>query len=177
MPGKRKNTMDIREILRQLQMGQSTRAVASAMKIDRKTVARYRTWAIEQGLLEKSLPSPGELNQLVAETLHTPSPPQNISSVEPYREVVEKLRKAGVEMAAIHERLKERGYSGSYSSVRRFVRRLEPLTPETTTRVETRPGEEAQVDFGYAGLMLDPETGKKRKTWAFVMTMSWSRHQ
>jgi hypothetical protein len=41
--------------------------------------------------------------------------------------------------------LKERGYSGSYSSVYRFVRHLEPRTPDVTVRVETPPGEEAQV--------------------------------
>ena len=160
--------MEVREILRQLQMGQSVRAVAKAMAIDRKTVARYQTWAIEQDLLDKPLPSLGKLNQLLAKTLKPASPPQNASSVEPYRELVKKLRREGVEMMAIHERLKERGYTGSYSSVRRFVRRLEPLTPEVTVRVETRPGEEAQVDFGYAGRMIDPETGQSRKAWAFV---------
>ena len=57
------------------------------------------------------------------------------------------------------------------------MRRLEPCLPDATVRVETRPGEEAQVDFGYAGKMIDPETGELRKTWAFVMTLSWSRHQ
>ena len=43
--------------------------------------------------------------------------------------------------------------------------------------METKPGEEAQVDFGYGGLMIDPATGKLRKAWAFVMTLAWSRHQ
>ena len=63
-------------------------------------------------------------------------------------------------MAAICERLKERGYSGSYSSVHRFVRTWSLVTPEVTVRVETPPGEEGQVDFGYAGRMIDPETGR-----------------
>ena len=99
------------------------------------------------------------------------------SSVEPYREVVVKLRQEGTEIAAIYERLKERHYTGSYSAVYRFVRNLEPLPPEVTVRVETKPGEEGQVDFGYAGMMIDPETGELRKVWAFVMTLSWSRHQ
>jgi transposase len=160
MPGKRKETMDIREILRYLRQGESNRAVASALGIDRKTVARYRTWAAEQGLLEEPLPTLSDLHKLVEETLSSTSPPQNTSSVEPYREVVMKLRQEGVEVAAICERLKERGYSGSYSSVYRFVRNLEPRTPEVTVRVETQPGHEAQVDFGYAGRMIDPETGE-----------------
>jgi transposase len=90
---------------------------------------------------------------------------------------VAKLRREGVEIAAIHQRLTERGYTGSYSSVYRFVRNLEPRTPDVAVRVETPPGEEAQVDFGYAGQMVDPGTGELRRTWMFVMTLSWSRHQ
>ncbi len=47
---------------------------------------------------------------------------------------------------------------------------------DACVRVEVLPGEQAQVDFGYARLTLDP-TGRLRKTWAFVMTLSHSRHQ
>lgn len=169
--------MDIREILRQIQQGLSDRAVDEATGVNRKTVARYRAWAIEQELLTEPLPPLGELHRLLEETMPSTPPPQNVSSVEPYRDLVVKLRQQGVEMAAIHQRLQERGYSGSYSSVRRFVRSLEPLTPEVTVRVETPPGEEAQTDFGFAGRMVDPETGELRRAWAFVMTLSWSRHQ
>jgi transposase len=169
--------MDIRELVRHMQRGQSNRAIAEALGLDRKTVARYRTWATAQNLLTAPLPPLGELHRLLEETMSSPPPPQNVSSVEPYRELVIKLRQQGVERAAIWERLKERGYSGSYSSVYRFVRHLEPLTPDVTVRVETRPGEEAQVDFGFAGRLIDPETGELRKAWVFVMTLSWSRHQ
>jgi transposase len=177
MPGKRKETMEIREMLRQLRRGRSNRAVARALSIDRKTVATYRNWAQEQGLLEGPLLPLGDLHRLLEETMQSPAPPQNVSSVAPYEVLVKKLRREGVEIAAIHERLKERGYGGSYSSVHRFVRRLEPPELEVTVRVETGPGEESQVDFGYAGRMIDLETGELRKTWVFVMTLSWSRHQ
>ena len=80
MPGKRKDTMDIREILRRLRKGQSDRAVAKALGVDRKTVGRYRKWAAEQDLLEGTLPPLSELHQLVNETLNTALPPQNVSS-------------------------------------------------------------------------------------------------
>jgi len=140
-------------------------------------VGRYRAWAAKHGLPSGPLPRLGELHRLADETLKGPAPLQNVSSVEPYREQVEKLRQENVEIAAIYDRLKERGYIGSYSSVHRFVRNLEPKTPEVTVRVETPPGEEVQVDSGYAGLMIDPETGELRRTWVFVMTLSWSRHQ
>jgi transposase len=177
MSGKRKETMDIRELLRYIQHGDSDRAVEKAKGINRKTVARYRAWATELGLLEGPLPPIGELHRLLKETMNTTPPPQNTSSVEPYRELVTALREQSVEMAAIHQRLIEQGYSGSYSSVRRFVRNMEPFTPEAMVRVETLPGEEVQVDFGFAGYLVDPETGELRRAWAFVMTLSWSRHQ
>src|SRR5512133_1600287 len=81
-------------------------------------------------------------------------------------------------MTAIYERLVERGFTGSYSAVRRFVHSLEPTkAKEVFVRVECEPGQQAQVDFGYGGKMQDPATGQLRKTWAFVMTLSFSRHQ
>ncbi len=50
--------------------------------------------------------------------------------MEPYRALVVQLRREGVEIAAIWQRLRERGYEGGYAAVWRFVRRLEPRTPE-----------------------------------------------
>ena len=176
MPGRRKHIMDIREFIRHIREGRSDRAIAHTLGVNRKTVARYRAWALEQGLLEGVLPELGDLQRLLDETINAPPPPQNVSTVEPYREIVEQLHECGVEMAAIHTRLKERGYGGSYASVVRFVKRLHPAVPETVLRVETPPGEETQIDFGYAGKMLD-ETGQPRKAWTFVATLSWSRHQ
>ena len=169
--------MDIREIVNQLRSGASDRQISEDIRIDRRTVKRYRKWAQEQGLLEGEQPAMEVIQELVAKSLPSTLPPQNISTVEPYREMVEKLVKAKVEIAAIHERLQERGYQGSYSAVYRFVRTIQPQPPDVTVRVERKPGEEAQVDFGYAGRMIDPESGKLRKAWAFVMTLSWSRHQ
>lgn len=169
--------MDIRELLRHIRNSESDRAVRRATGVHRQTVKRYRKWAKAQGLLTGPLPALETLQALAQETLTPPPPPQNVSSVEPYRKMVEKLRAEGVEIAAIWERLKAQGFQGKYPAVYRFVRSLEPLTPDVTVRVERKPGEEAQVDFGYGGKMIDPATGQLRNTWAFVMTLSWSRHQ
>lgn len=113
----------------------------------------------------------------MATTLELPPPPQTVSSVESYREVVIPLHAQGVAGTAIWQRLRERGYAGTLSSRYRFLHRLEPHRPLATVRVAREPGSEAQVDFGYAGRMLDPGTGALRKTWAFVMTLAYSRHQ
>ncbi len=169
--------MDIRMILNHIQAGSSNRQIERDLDVDRRTVKRYRDWAEDQGLLEGELPDIDHLQALLERTLPDRQPPQNISSVEPYRKVVEKLVEQKVEARAIYQRLEERGFEGSYSAVYRFVKKIKDQPSNATVRVERPPGEEAQVDFGYAGMMFDPERGKKRRTWAFVMTLSWSRHQ
>ena len=169
--------MDIRELLNQLRSGASDRQISRDMQIARVTVRRYREWAQSANLLSGPLPPVEELRQAVEQAMPARPAPQNTSSVEPYREAVKQMVEAEVEVAAIYQRLVERGFSGSYSGVYRFVRSLKPRQPKTTVRVERKPGEEAQVDFGYAGLMVDPQSGKLRRAWAFVMTLSFSRHQ
>jgi transposase len=177
MSDRRKKTMDIRELLLHIRANASNRQVERDTGVDRRTVKRYRDWATAQDLLARPLPPLEDLQALLDHTLPEPVPPQNESSVEPYRELVTQLLKENVEVAAIHCRLAERGYTGSYSAVYRFANILKPHLPDATVRVERKPGEEAQVDFGFAGQMIDPASGKRHRAWAFVMTLSWSRHQ
>jgi transposase len=68
----------------------------------------------------------------------------------------------------------ERGYSGSASNLRREVAKLRPRrVPEPFLRLARLPGEEAQVDWGNFGCV---QVGKaKRKLYAFVMSLAWSR--
>jgi transposase len=170
--------MNVHEILRLKRRGISHRKIAEAMKINRKTVDKYASWLEAQGYLVGEMPEMEELEQQLVKEGQQQALPQNVSSVEPFREVVVKLRERGVEMAAIHQRLSDDyGYQGSYASVWRFVRQLEPKRVAATVRIEVRAGEEGQVDFGSAGKLIDPQSGKARQAWAFVMTLSFSRHQ
>lgn len=176
MSKRRKDAMDLRNMLHYLRQGTSVRETAKLVGVNRRTVEKYRQWAEEHDLLAGELPALEELAELLKETIPPSLPPQNQSAVQPYHEAVVALRRKGVEMVAIHQRLRERGFGGSYSAVRRYVQKLEGTQPEITVRVETPAGMEAQVDFGYAGRMRDG-TGRVRKAWAFVMTLSYSRHQ
>jgi transposase len=84
----------------------------------------------------------------------------------------------GIELTAIWQRLRDNHkYQGSYSAVRRFASRLRPPEPEAIVRVERAPGEEMQVDFGGVGPLFDPIQGRLRPAYAFVATLSYSRHQ
>ena len=178
MAGRRADVLDIRELIRRVQLGEGDRQVARDLGVSRKTVAKYREWADREGVLAGPLPEVSDLLARLNRTLPAAPPPRAVSTVEPHRERVVELRRQGVECRAVLERLREEsGFKGSYGAVYRFVRSLEPATPEAFVRVETPPGDEAQVDFGYAGLMFDPRDRVLRRAWAFVMTLSFSRHQ
>src|SRR5262249_11405461 len=126
MTDRRKKVMDIRDMLMRVRAGDSYRRIERDTGIDRRTVKSYREWAAGQGLLRGELPPIEQLQTLLEQTRPEKLPPQNGSSVESYRAVVEPLVSQQVEIAAIRERLKEQGFSGSYSAVYRFVRQLKP---------------------------------------------------
>jgi transposase len=79
-------------------------------------------------------------------------------------------------MAIWQDLVDTRGFSGSYQSVQRFVRKLHPgHSPEACAVIETAAGEECQVDYGTGPMVRDPVTGKYRRTRLFVMTLGYSR--
>src|SRR6266481_158111 len=68
------------------------------------------------------------------------------------------------------------GFTSSYQSVQRFVLKLRgAVSPEARVIIETRPGEEAQVDYGTGPMVRDPDGGKYRRTRLFVLTLGCSR--
>ena len=173
--------MDVVELLRVLREGAGDRRSTKLLNDHRRTIARYRQWAQQHGLLDGPLPSPAALPHLLDTTLPRPLPPQQTSSLAADAREIADGRARGMEIAAIRVRLEERpAHAVSDSAVRRLVQRLEPPAMASAAavfvRVEGPPGSEGQVDFGYAGRTVDPATGAPRKTWGFVLVRSWSRH-
>jgi len=76
----------------------------------------------------------------------------------------------------LHEMLRVRGYPGSVVQLRRRIRQL-GLRPtprrEAFFRLETRPGEQAQVDWGYYGTLRVGSI--RRKVWFLAVVLSYSR--
>jgi transposase len=167
----------LRDLIRRIRAGESERRIAQDMQISRPTVHKYYELAKKEGYLEKGNEIPTD--EILQSVLGPgPQPPKIASSVEQFGEVVKTLRKQEVEMVAIWQRLRDNyGYSGSYSSIRRFVNQLEPKTPDAYARVQTSPGQEMQVDFGEVGHLYDPANGQIRTAYVFVATLSYSRHQ
>ena len=174
--------MNLHELLRRLRAGESRNAIVRAMHVSPNTVKEYRRWAETQGLLRGTLPDLTTLDALRAQTFRADRAPRhpNASSIEDHRAEIAEWLAQGRQPLTIWRTLKGRypeRFTASVSAVRRLVRSIQAgQPPAVTLRLETAPGEVAQVDFGYVGLLRDDRTDEPRKAWVFVMSLGWSRH-
>lgn len=97
------------------------------------------------------------------------------SSLNQYHPEIVSLLESDLSIVRIYEKLRDIGCLRSYSSVKHYIGKIK-LQSNICVRFQSLPGEEAQVDFGYIGLMPDPkENGKRKKAWIFNMRLSYSR--
>jgi hypothetical protein len=167
---------EFRQVLVRMRLGDSDRALAQAGLIGRRKAREIRQLAEDRGWLDCSGPLPDDT--VLATALSRPERPGPVSSVEPYRELVTGWARQGVQSKTIYQALARlHQFRGSYDSVNRFIRTLGLKTPKATMHLEFAVGEAAQIDFGSGPELIDTETGEIVKTWFFLMTLCWSRHQ
>lgn len=136
--------------------GCSNRNIARTLGINRRTVGKY----LDGGVSKCAISTSGIGRR---------------SSCEKYDEqITEKLR-IGLSAQRIYQDIfSDFGFSGSYQSVKRYVRKLGSCAVEPFRRMECDPGEEAQVDFGSGGLIVRDDRTKSRPH-VFRITLSFSR--
>ena len=134
----------------------SKRAIGRRLGIHRKTV-------------RAALESPGGWPQA------EPRSSAKVSKLEPYKPVLTGRIKEYPELSGkkLLGEIKKLGYSGSYTILKRYLRLIRPGKAEVYLRLETLPGEFAQVDWAHVGKV--PIGNSTRKVSAFVMVLSYSR--
>jgi transposase len=157
----------VNAILTLTQVGWSQRRIAQVLGIDRETVARY-VHAPPPEAKPATNPIPG------SEPIPNPIPgPQSLC--EPFRAVIEEKLQQGLTGQRIYQDLVDgHSFAASYSSVRRFLQRLDQNRPLPFRRLEVLPGEQAQVDFGAGAPIVRPE-GQRRRPHVFRVVLSFSR--
>jgi len=168
----------------------SNREIANLLGINRETVGKYVSRAQAQN--QPNAPSGNNgggpslgAGQNRPDQSSVGAPPTGSngsersgprSECEPFRKLILAKIDQGFHAKRIHQDLVEdHGESTpSYYSVRRFIARLMQKTPLPFRRMETEPGEEAQVDFG-TGAMVRMADGKVRRPWIFRIVLSYSR--
>ena len=147
--------MMILELHRQ---GLKVSAIARQLGIDRKTVRRY----ISRGLEPPT---------------YGPRPPRQRSTDRFLPYVRERLAAfPGLTAVRLWRELRERGYAGGYTAVKRAVCGVRPDPVALfEVRFETAPGEQAQVDLARFEVEFTDEPGVKRIVWLFSLVLGYSR--
>ena len=132
-------------ILELHRQGLKVSAIARQLGIDRKTVRKYISRGLEP-------PTYGPR-------------PRRHKSTDPFLSYLRERLAAfpGLTAVRLWRELRERGYAGGYTAVKRAVRdiRPEPITP-FEVRFETPPGEQAQVDLARFEVEFTDEPGVTR---------------
>jgi transposase len=173
--------MEIVEVVRRWQAGESRRAIGRGVGVARATVDKYVAVAEEVGLRVGGVgPTESEVLALVRQgrpARERPMPAR--AGLGGHREqIAHWLREEHLRLTRVQELLGQQGVRVKYTTLRRFVAQ-EGLgrPPKTTVRMaETAPGELAEMDFDKLGPLVDPATGKRRVVWALVIVLCYSRH-
>jgi len=175
---------EVREVLRHWVGSElGLRPIAERAGVDRKTARRYIDAAVKLGVVREC-----GLEQLSDELIGA-----LINAVRPERaqghgvawerllavedEIVGWVGEE-LQLTNIHGKLERRGVAVPYRTLHRFaVERCGFGRRRATLRVaDGDPGVECQLDFGKLGLILDPQTGRRRTVHALIFTAVVSRH-
>jgi transposase len=151
------------EIVRRFHAGASFRAIARALRIDRKTVASViHTY-------ERTRDEPSSA---------LPRPRARRSQLDPYADHVTALidRYPDITAVRLHEELRRKGFTGGYTIVKDRLRRVRPQpTHAPVVRFETGPGVQAQMDYSPFDIAFAEEG--HRRVYAFSYILGYSRRR
>lgn len=182
------SVVEVREVLRAWLEGHGLRKVAERAGVDRKTARRYVAAAEAAGLARDAGAEAvtDELVGLVVDAVRPARPNGHGASWEALLAHEERIRawvaggdgKEPLSIVKIEELLARQGARVPYRTLHRFaVERCGFRVRSTTVRVvDGEPGVECQLDFAQLGLLLDPETGRRRRVHALIFTAVVSRH-
>ena len=173
--------VEIDEVLYRWLKGISERKIAQSLGVSRNTVKKIVAQAKAAGLKRASGHAEAEekigtLLNLLYDKKKSSSHAQSYIASR-HEQIMAWLTTPHMSVNQMVRLFKEQGQIVSETSLRRYIRKHIPSLPSSTIHLQTTPGQQAQVDFGYAGLMKDPVSQKMRKAYAFIMTLSHSRYR
>jgi transposase len=162
--------------------GMSERQISRTLGISRKAVRRHlgRSEAKDTKAPTGEAPTGSpDSKDTKAPTGSVASPPaarpRSRSLCLIHRDTILSKLEQGLTAQRVYQDLcEESGFTGKYSSVRRFVGQLTQGTDLPFRRIEVEPGYEMQVDYGTGARCQDQE-GKKFRTHVFRLVLSHSR--
>jgi len=166
------------ETIRSLfEKGWSLRRIAGELGLNRRTVSRYAAKCTREVTPGAEAKCTGEVSSdSVGGEAGKEAGKGRVKSLcaALSAEIGEKAGKGLSAQRIYQDLVVEHGFGASYQSVKRFVAKIKAKQSGRVFRMESLPGEEAQVDFGL-GAMIEDEAGRKRRSWVFRVVLSYSR--
>jgi transposase len=176
--------IDVKELLRRWSAGHSNRKVARETGADRDTVGRYVEVAKELGSERGHEFTDAEVHEIAQRVQARPVRDTSAewNAIAKHKERIEEWlsRKRPLKLTKVLTLLvREHSVEASYDTLRRYaIQELGWRQKEPTIRLDDPPaGQEAQVDFGKMGMIVDSDTGRQRMLWVLIITLSFSRYQ
>ncbi|MCT8338414.1 IS21 family transposase [Methanoculleus sp. Afa-1] len=113
---------------------------------------------------------------LAAQTVPTSAPRRTrLSKLDPFKEYIQqRICEYSLSAARICREIQDMGFDGKCTIVKDYIRTIRPQAPvQAVLRYETKPGVQAQVDWGECGRI--EEDGRVRKVYCFSMILGYSR--
>lgn len=187
MSFKRIAIVDIYETFRRWHAGHSIRQISRSLGYDRKTIRKHLNLITKIGFSKQApLPSREDFTQKL-EQFRTPRHARQATAQEKILPFVDELKNLlehpanPLKPKIAFELLQEKyGLTPlSYSSFKRFVHthKLAQRQSPSTCRIEVQPGNQVQIDYAFMGRLFDVLTQKIRKVYAFIASLSFSRHK
>ena len=174
--------LEIAEVVRRWQAGNSQRNIASGTGLSRDTVRKYLAAAKEAGVVQEGpAPTEEQLSRQAGVSRSGPRQPEAPTEelLGPWADQVFRwLNVERLQLTRIQELLAARGCQVTYSSLHRFVarRNWRGRNRGTVRMVGSVPGEVAELDFWRLGYIHDPEAARRRRVWALIVVLTYSRH-
>jgi len=165
----------LQDVIEDLLANKPVKEIARARKISKNTVKKYRTNLNNVSHLVSLQPQ--TIEDIMKEFCRRRSEEKsdNFKWLDDRNELIQQMSGQCENHLRLHEVLTGMGYAGSYSSFLRYADKCRKSTDKVVVRIETRPGEVAQVDFGYCGYIYDDAAGCAVKAYVFVMVLGYSR--
>lgn len=170
-----------RQIIMQMRLGESNRAISKTKLAGRRKLCDIRTIATSKGWLNPDSPLPDDATLACEFEAVDPVHPTHVSLVAAsFEPEIKGWLQQGISSSVIYQTLvRKHDFRGSYDSVQRFAYKLkqQDRLKDASCVLEFAPAEAAQVDFGKGLDLTNTNTGEVIPTWIFVMTLCFSRHQ
>lgn len=176
MANRKIDMCEYKNVIQRLRISESDRQISRETRMGRHKIRAIRRLALKRGwlLADAKLPCDESIGELINKSGNLS---QKSKAFSFDLEIKNWLSQGATAKRIFHKLVDEHGFEGHYNSIQRYIKKLKESSVKLTSPLHFEIGEAAQVDFGKGPNLFDERTKRIEKTWFFVMTLCWSRHQ